>query len=151
MLIKCPECNKEVSDKAECCIHCGYPLQKINDSNICQIDGIEYDLSDELKKFKEDMHIVIVASLIKNKIPIDLYNAIELCKEIQNNGFVVPKKYHSKPNPNKYKEPEITCPRCGSTQITTGPRGVNGFWGFIGASKTVNRCGSCGKTWSPKG
>ena len=25
-LIKCPECGKEVSDKAAQCIHCGYPL-----------------------------------------------------------------------------------------------------------------------------
>ncbi len=27
-LIKCPECGKEVSDKAAVCIHCGYPLQE---------------------------------------------------------------------------------------------------------------------------
>lgn len=27
-IIKCPECNKEVSDQAEACIHCGYPLKK---------------------------------------------------------------------------------------------------------------------------
>lgn len=27
-LIKCPECSKEVSDKATDCIHCGYPLKK---------------------------------------------------------------------------------------------------------------------------
>ena len=25
-LIKCPECGKEISDKATSCIHCGYPL-----------------------------------------------------------------------------------------------------------------------------
>ena len=25
-LIKCPECGKEISDKAPACIHCGYPL-----------------------------------------------------------------------------------------------------------------------------
>ena len=25
-LIKCPECGKEISDKASACIHCGYPL-----------------------------------------------------------------------------------------------------------------------------
>lgn len=25
-LIKCPECGKEISDKAPNCIHCGYPL-----------------------------------------------------------------------------------------------------------------------------
>lgn len=28
-LIKCPECGKEVSDKAANCIHCGYPIQRI--------------------------------------------------------------------------------------------------------------------------
>lgn len=27
-LIKCPECNKEVSDTAETCPHCGYRLKK---------------------------------------------------------------------------------------------------------------------------
>ena len=26
-LIRCPECNKEVSDKANFCIHCGFPLE----------------------------------------------------------------------------------------------------------------------------
>lgn len=27
MLIKCPECGKEISDVAEVCVHCGYPLK----------------------------------------------------------------------------------------------------------------------------
>ena len=27
-LINCPECNREISDKSECCINCGYKLQK---------------------------------------------------------------------------------------------------------------------------
>lgn len=26
-LMKCPECGKEISNKAPACIHCGYPLQ----------------------------------------------------------------------------------------------------------------------------
>lgn len=25
-LVKCPECGKEISDKAKECIHCGYPI-----------------------------------------------------------------------------------------------------------------------------
>ena len=41
------------------------------------------------------------------------------------------------------------CPKCGSTSITTGARGVNWMTGFIGASKTVNRCANCGYTWKP--
>lgn len=43
------------------------------------------------------------------------------------------------------------CPKCGSTAITTGARGINFTMGLIGASKTVNRCASCGYTWKPKG
>ena len=27
-LIKCPDCDKEISDSAESCVHCGYPLKK---------------------------------------------------------------------------------------------------------------------------
>lgn len=45
----------------------------------------------------------------------------------------------------------VHCPQCGSTVITTGARGVNNFWGLLGASKTVNRCGNCGYTWKPNG
>ena len=31
-LIKCPECGKEVSDKASACIHCGFPLSTTSQS-----------------------------------------------------------------------------------------------------------------------
>lgn len=27
-LIKCPECGKEISDKCEICIGCGFPIKK---------------------------------------------------------------------------------------------------------------------------
>jgi predicted amidophosphoribosyltransferase len=27
-LINCPECNKEISDMAESCPHCGFPIAK---------------------------------------------------------------------------------------------------------------------------
>nr|DAW71647.1 MAG TPA: PROTEIN/RNA Complex, archaeal, ribosomal, 50S, protein.0A [Caudoviricetes sp.] len=29
-LIKCPECQKEISDKAEKCISCGYPIKELD-------------------------------------------------------------------------------------------------------------------------
>lgn len=50
------------------------------------------------------------------------------------------KKYHPLP---------LTCPRCGSTAITTGSRGYSLVWGFAGSGKTVNRCGKCGYSWKP--
>lgn len=43
----------------------------------------------------------------------------------------------------------VTCPRCGSTQITTGQRGWKLTTGFLGSSKTVNRCANCGYKWEP--
>lgn len=49
----------------------------------------------------------------------------------------------------KEESNKIHCPKCNSTAITSGARGVNSFWGLIGASKTVNRCGNCGYTWKP--
>lgn len=45
----------------------------------------------------------------------------------------------------------LKCPKCGSTNISTGARGVSFFWGFLGADKTVNRCAKCGHTWKPRG
>lgn len=50
----------------------------------------------------------------------------------------------------KQAEAPLRCPKCGSTAITTGARGISGFWGAIGASKTVNRCGKCGLMFDPK-
>lgn len=44
----------------------------------------------------------------------------------------------------------IHCPKCNSTNITTGSRGYSMVWGFIGSGKTVNRCGKCGHKWEPK-
>lgn len=32
-LIKCPECGKEISDRAEACPYCAYPIVKLNENN----------------------------------------------------------------------------------------------------------------------
>lgn len=36
-LIKCPECGKEVSDKAKSCIHCDCPLEELRTDGIVKI------------------------------------------------------------------------------------------------------------------
>ena len=43
----------------------------------------------------------------------------------------------------------LCCPRCKSTKISTGARGMSG--GLLNAHETVNRCGNCGFVWYPKG
>ena len=44
---------------------------------------------------------------------------------------------------------QVRCPKCGSTAITSGQRGYSLLTGFIGSSKTVNRCANCGYKWKP--
>lgn len=50
-LIKCPECGGQVSDKAEACIHCGYPLKQndLDKKNKCKIDGQVKDITNIIK------------------------------------------------------------------------------------------------------
>ena len=49
-LIHCPECNKEVSDRAEICVHCGYPISKWikkENSNSSQSNEVNEDVKDD--------------------------------------------------------------------------------------------------------
>ena len=42
-LINCPDCNKEISDKAVACIHCGCPITVVtNDAQNAQVDDDNY-------------------------------------------------------------------------------------------------------------
>ncbi len=40
-LIKCPECNKEISDEASICINCGYPIREMNDVMIDSVTSMK--------------------------------------------------------------------------------------------------------------
>ena len=48
-LIKCAECGKQISDKADSCIHCGCPVEK-KDKIICNECGNELDKNDSVCK-----------------------------------------------------------------------------------------------------
>lgn len=58
-LIECPECSKEISDKAKACPHCGYPINKNEElkpdveNNIMVFEGKKYDLT-ELVEYMND-------------------------------------------------------------------------------------------------
>ena len=56
-LIKCPECGKEISDQASACIHCGFPLSKLE-----QIKQKEEGII--LKRSKSSIFNVIAIFLI---------------------------------------------------------------------------------------
>lgn len=46
MLIKCPECKKQISNKAESCPNYGCPIGQIDVDNYCIINGKSYNLDD---------------------------------------------------------------------------------------------------------
>lgn len=172
-LIKCPECKKEISDKALQCIHCGYPIKlkdncNTNDQTACQ-NNILVDIkltfcpskyggqvTDALYELGFDLlqaaDIATELSTIKSNITLEEANEIK--QKIEQAGGEVEiypatetarKEVTNRPkNVN-----ELRCPRCGSTAITTGQRGYSLLTGFIGSKQTVNRCGNCGKSWYP--
>ena len=168
-LISCPECGQNISSASKQCIHCGFPLDSLqNEDNtcakdVCTIYGIEYDMSDikqELLKLpsgklekQSDNELLgrIQDSLCKKIDGLSIFAAIILTNEIRNSG-TVPRNFDADQYAIKFKKNDgiLHCPKCNSTNVTTGARGYSMMWGFIGSGKTVNRCGSCGHKWEPR-
>ena len=144
-LITCPECGKEISTKASVCVHCGFPINSIDNTQKMKSVYI----------FTKDRGYIIA------KKDISLAEATEYKNDQErfcsgNSKIVIldaeaDVTEHYEEYQRKVVSAQVRCPRCGSTSISTGARGVNKFWGFIGASKTVNRCAKCGHMWEPKG
>lgn len=161
-LIQCPECGREISNQAVACIHCGFPI-KIEKKeiekkeNVCIINKREYDftsLRDQIlfKEPPERKNYSDMAMDLADDIDgLNWSGAIHLIAEIKETGKVPEifdaEKYLIKP---KKDDGKLHCPKCNSTNVTTGSRGYSIVWGFVGSSKTVNRCGKCGHKWEPK-
>lgn len=166
MLIKCPECKKEISNKATTCIHCGYPLNEMEDNNVCVINNVEYNLEKAFELYKEGKELDSCL-YIKNIAKISTKNA-KIIYEEMTIMMKIPKKFTTR-NYSKDEEVEAfkwlhslnnqkqsrmnnnqpTCPKCGSTAITAGQKGYSLWTGFLGSNKTMNRCANCGHAWKP--
>lgn len=161
-LMKCPECGKDVSDKARACIHCGFPLDEYitsakMETNICIIDGVKYDMSD-LKSYvlskqrRQEVSIYNKSQELIKMIPgFSILAAANLMLEIEKTGEV-PLTFNAEQYAIKFKEDDglIHCPRCDSTNVVTGQRGYSMMWGFVGSNRTMNRCAKCGHKWEPR-
>lgn len=175
-IIKCPECGKEVSEKAEICIHCGYPLKEsqkeilydvvfegINDNKsisnnrakvVGQIRQLKSIGLTEAKDFIDNPPGVIISGT-------SLSNANWVKNALSQFGCSINIKVSSEleksmqdskiSNYTSNGGGSLLCPHCGSNQITTGQRGYSLFSGFFGSNKTVNRCAVCGWSWEPRG
>lgn len=168
-LIKCPECNKEVSNKANVCIHCGYPLHDFQTETISNLQSKKVaipsfkEYSDKkihaIKIIREitGMNLADAVSLIEQDFPIiqdglsdnqakeivDKFLKIEVNAEILDSTTTL-----TYVNPVKDKD-KICCPKCGSLEYHTGSRGYSLLTGFIGSGKVVMTCLRCGNRWKP--
>lgn len=69
MLINCPECNKEISDKVKACPHCGYPLVEEETASEAQqpqqveVTGVKIQNRNAGKIFTIAVILLVVAAL----------------------------------------------------------------------------------------
>lgn len=143
-LIKCPECNSEISDKSKVCIHCGYPLEDKN--KYCLINGVSYNVSFLLD---DTISTPLKVKQLHLLTKCDLKDCLEKTRMVVSNNEI-PKTMSLKQQRIGNKD-EIKCPKCGSTSISVGQRGYSLLTGFIGSGSPRNICQNCGFKWKPGG
>lgn len=96
-LIKCPECGREISDKAECCTGCGCPASEWKNNQTHNEKNQSNETKDErtiilsiLKKYSSSERVKAALEL-KNCLGIDIKDA----KEIVNGYFSAKRKEES--------------------------------------------------------
>ena len=167
MLIKCPECGKDISDKAPACIYCGFPLHLLQQTQSTNSYNIKLECFDKSNKpiILKEIRIITQLKLseagkiidnhdyIKTNISLEEANQIKTQIEkiggkvsitkVSDNTVAYDTEEHRKSINVPY------CPKCGSTHIEATTRGYDGFWGFLGSGQTMNYCKNCGNKWNP--
>ena len=146
-LIKCPECENNVSEYADRCPNCGCPIDIIKNKTDAKLENVKNNLPDTCpicgessKNIRDDMTCPICGFLY-DKTKDELEQYMKDCKTRNSTPSPQPS------NPNIPK-----CPTCGSTNISkigTGER-VASVIGLGLLSKKINKtwkCKNCGHTW----
>lgn len=117
------------------CICCGEPLEKMN------IDDHELFIITNVGSANTD-YLLAMNDLKKN----DIITYTTKFNELQ-------EKWDAKRKANneadRKEREQVRCPRCGSTQISTGQTLKRALFGLMYNQITVNRCANCGYTWEP--
>lgn len=134
-LIKCPECGKEISDKAQCCPNCGCPNNEFG--NLQSELGNEKNIDDEFGKNKDVIGSIInmysspqeeitkAIMQIRSVLKVDLLTAKNLAEKyisFMEEENKIKESYWCR---NCYRQNEIgskTCAYCGSMLMTYNTR-----------------------------
>ena len=134
MLIKCPECGKEISNKAINCPNCGYPINEYNNNIncICNINGIDYNFKNVIESVKNNQYkkaIIEIKDLcgISGKNCLNIIDYIELTDEVMRTYEIINysteydkmayEKLFNKNNQKKQAQTQVHCPFCNSTNV----------------------------------
>lgn len=117
------------------CMSCGEILRSgVSQCNYCGSNNLsteinqynfKFDEYETIKKISSDATFILSMFKLKKTDPIEYQIKLSQAANL------------------------IKCPKCGSTNITTGQRGYSLLTGFLGSNKTVNRCANCGYVWKP--
>lgn len=125
-----PVCNHCESDHM---VKTGY-----TDKEHCQISNNK----DKFKEYKAYLRERFVVNS-------DFFNK-DLYQETLDEEFKSAMLHDTKPEvSHAYAEPELHCPKCGSTNISTINRGYSLVTGFVGSGSARNVCQNCGYKWKP--
>ena len=98
-LIKCPECGKEISDKAEECVHCGYffhgDIQNVNKNIVIG------EITQEKNNLDSIIHRIKIRKALKVLIPILIF-----CLVMIFSHFIMSKQANKDVKDNKSDEDE---------------------------------------------
>lgn len=152
-LIICPECGKEISDKATACIFCGCPITKGENSHtskkyiyMCMSTSC---LSNPFKEFDEYKEGILVCPDCGEQLE---YYETEI---IDNNTDLVVDHYAEEAQENMSSAPVLNspkCPTCSSTNIKkigsiSKIAGAVTLGIFSKTAKSQFKCNSCGYMW----
>ncbi|QUO21815.1 hypothetical protein KFE18_14825 [Clostridiaceae bacterium Marseille-Q4143] len=132
MWIYCENCKKytavtEYSDNMEC-PRCA--------AKLTHLLPFTSDEAIALFHISEDPSFINTMVDLKEKDPIEFQLKLAQFKSTQ-----------SAPTPSVQNK--VTCPKCGSTNISSGTRGFSMFTGFVGSGSPRNVCLKCGYKWKP--
>lgn len=172
-LINCPECNKEISDKALSCPNCGFPLEKEVDKNknssgmnLCPKCGKFYcnkeycpDCGTKMIdcRLTEEEDFAMIGDLPRRKqweqqmrekyvIGSPEFDEVLYNKRLQEEK--AEEDYYAS-IPTKPSEPKVTCPYCKSTntkKISSMAKAANiAMFGIFGNKRKYQwHCNKCG-------
>lgn len=144
----CPRCGKgwDYADKDQhICKNCHYePMIKTEFSDE-DYENARTSSPETFRQFK--MNLREKYTINSDVFDSELYNTLiteEYKSSLEREAREIQKQKEIALSRNK-----IHCPKCNSTNVTTGQRGYSFLTGFLGSNKTVNRCGNCGYKWEP--